>query len=201
MRRRRQRRRRSVDRGKRRPATELRNHKSGTPTPLAEGEGHTVRDANASRGPVPRSRGTRACVDAPCTRTGRSRHAPSGSHRHSERSAPPYATRQQPTGRVFQHRRSTCLSGNTARALLRGRRGRARLLSDDKPRAPDRLAAGCRRPGRRGRPLASRGWAREGIPAGEGARKDSRTSGSKGFAHQRFKDSRTCDSAALPPKS
>ena len=42
-----------------------------------EGEGHTARGANASRGLVSRSRRTRACVDAPCTRTGRSRqHSP-----------------------------------------------------------------------------------------------------------------------------
>ncbi len=41
---------RSVDRGKRRPGMELRNHPSGVPTLLTDGEGHTGRGAIASPG-------------------------------------------------------------------------------------------------------------------------------------------------------
>jgi|GEM_PF-3585324 len=44
---------RSVDRGKRRPGIELRNHQSGVPTWLTVGEGHTIRVANARRGTGP----------------------------------------------------------------------------------------------------------------------------------------------------
>ncbi len=54
----------AVDRGKRRPAIELRNHPSGMPTWWSEGEGNTVRWRNtASRPQVPRSLRPCACVE------------------------------------------------------------------------------------------------------------------------------------------
>ena len=46
---------------------------SGVPTLLSEGEGHIETNALASSSRTPRGRRPSACVNAPCTGTGRSR--------------------------------------------------------------------------------------------------------------------------------
>lgn len=77
MRRRSQERRRSVDRGTRRPAIELRNQAVWGADAVIGAEGNITGGVKASRRRTPRSRRPCACVETPCTGTGRSHKHPS----------------------------------------------------------------------------------------------------------------------------
>ena len=84
---------RSVDRGRCRLAIELRNQNSRALTLLTEAEGDAALSGRVSSVTALRSRRPHACIETPCTRTGRSSACPSSLARRAASERPTAAIR------------------------------------------------------------------------------------------------------------
>lgn len=80
--------RRSIDRGRCRLGIELRNQNSRAPTLLTEAEGNIEPGGMVSPAKALRSRRPHACIETPCTRTGRSSVCPPMLTRRDESGRP-----------------------------------------------------------------------------------------------------------------